>query len=113
MFGVANQLLACTALAIATTILLREGRRRVYALVTVLPLVFVATTTISAAVMSIQILYLPMTKAAATRSTGWVDTGVTTGLLACMVMVIGGSVARWVRTLRSPLPVMESGAPAQ
>ncbi len=54
-----------------------------------------------------------MTKAAATRSTGWVDTGVTTGLLACMVMVIGGSVARWVRTLRSPLPVMESGAPAQ
>jgi carbon starvation protein len=101
MFGVANQLLACTALAIATSILLREGRKRVYALVTVLPLVFVATTTISAAVMSITLIYLPMTRNPATSSTGWVDTGVTTGLLACIVMVIGGSAARWAKTLRS------------
>jgi len=104
MFGVANQLLACTALAIATTILLREGKRRVYALVTLLPLVFVATTTISAAVMSITIIYLPMTQSPATRITGWVDTGVTTGLLACIVMIITGSVARWVRTLRATPP---------
>jgi len=34
------------SLAIATTILLREAERRIYALVTILPLVFVATTTI-------------------------------------------------------------------
>jgi len=102
MFGVANQLLACTALAIATTILLREAKKRVYALVTVLPLTFVATTTISAAVMSITTIYLPMTRSDATRATGWVDTAVTSGLLACMAMVITGSVARWVRTLRTP-----------
>ncbi len=110
MFGVANQLLACTALAIATTILLREGRRRVYALVTALPLAFVATTTISAAVMSITMIYLPMTASAATRGTGWVDTGVTTGLLACMAMVITGSAARWARTLRAPpaAPALQS-----
>jgi carbon starvation protein len=101
MFGVANQLLACTALAIATTILLREAPRRVHALVTVLPLAFVATTTCSAAVMSITTLYLPMTENPATRATGWVDTLVTTGLLACMVMVIAGSATRWVRTLRA------------
>jgi carbon starvation protein len=100
MFGVANQLLACTALAVATTILLREGKRRIYALVTLLPLAFVATTTISAAVMSITIIYLPMTHNAATRSTGWVDTGVTTGLLACIVMIITGSAFRWLRTLK-------------
>jgi carbon starvation protein len=101
MFGVANQLLACTALAVATTILLRESKKRVYALVTVLPLVFVATTTISAAVMSITMIYLPLTQNPATRSTGWVDTGVTTGLLACMTMVILGSAARWAKTLRT------------
>jgi carbon starvation protein len=102
MFGVANQLLACTALAIATTILLREAKRRVYALVTFLPLCFVATTTISAAVMSILTIYLPMTRSDATRFTGWVDTGVTSGLLACMAMVLTGSAVRWIRTLRGP-----------
>ena len=90
MFGVANQLLACAALAVATTILLREAPRRVYALVTVLPLVFVATTTISAAVMSISIIYLPMTRVTATRSTGLVDTGVTLGLPLCIWMVLAG-----------------------
>jgi len=110
MFGVANQLLACTALAIATTILLREGRRRIYSLVTVLPLAFVATTTISAAVMSILIIYLPMTRSPATSTTGWVDTGVTTGLLACIVMVIGGSAARWIKTLRGPVAPDMHGA---
>src|SRR5262249_3290835 len=34
MFGVANQLLASAALCVATTIILRDGRRRRYALVT-------------------------------------------------------------------------------
>jgi carbon starvation protein len=112
MFGVANQLLACAALAIGTTILLREAKRRVYALVTLLPLMFVATTTISAAVMSILVIYLPMTQSPATRYTGWVDTGVTTGLLACIVMIILGSVARWVRTLRAT-PPHDQGQPEE
>ncbi len=112
MFGVANQLLACTALSIATTILLREARRRVHALVTLLPLAFVATTTISAAVMSILTLYLPMTKNPATRATGWVDTAFTTGLLACIVMVITGSAARWVQTLRARRPADTGAVPA-
>ena len=38
MFGIANQLLACTALCVGTTILLREAPKRVYALVTLVPL---------------------------------------------------------------------------
>jgi hypothetical protein len=38
MFGVANQLLACTALCVGTTIVLREAPKRQYALVTLLPL---------------------------------------------------------------------------
>jgi len=70
----------------------------------------VATTTISAAVMSILIIYLPMTRSPATSTTGWVDTGVTTGLLACIVMVIGGSAARWIKTLRGPVAPDMHGA---
>jgi carbon starvation protein len=112
MFGVANQLLACTALAIATTILLREGARLSYALVAFLPLLFVATTTASAAVMSITTLYLPMTHDGSTRLTGWVNVVVTSGLLACMAMVIFGSAARWTVMLRTSQEARRPGAAA-
>ena len=105
MFGVANQLLACTALAVATTILLREAKKRRYALVTGLPLAFVGTTTITAAVESIRILYLPMMNEPATRTRGLVNASVTAILLGCVLMILGGSVARWVRLLRTrPAP---------
>jgi len=110
MFGVANQLLACTALAVATSILLREGKRRAYALVTVLPLAFVATTTISAAVMSITTIYLPMTENPATSTTGWVDTAVTSGLLACIAMILVGSAVRWARMLKGEPLAMPAAA---
>ncbi len=53
MFGIANQLLACAALAVATTVILREGKRRAYAWVTLAPLIFVSGTTITAGIESI------------------------------------------------------------
>ena len=48
MFGMANQLLAVIALAVVTTILFNTGRGR-YAPVTLLPMLFVATTTTTTA----------------------------------------------------------------
>ena len=47
MFGIANQLLAVLALALVTTWLINTGRRR-YAAVTVLPMLFVTATTMTA-----------------------------------------------------------------
>ncbi len=44
MFGMANQLLAVIALAVVTTVIINSGRGR-YAPVTLLPMLFVATTT--------------------------------------------------------------------
>jgi carbon starvation protein len=97
MFGVANQLLASAALCVATTIILREARNKAYALVTLAPLAFVATTTITAGVQAIRTLYLPMTRAddPATVSVGRVNLAVTATLLACIALVIAGSVRRW------------------
>src|SRR6185369_12775721 len=46
MFGVANQMLAVMALAVATVVIVRSGKGR-YALVTLLPMFFVTTTTMS------------------------------------------------------------------
>ena len=59
MFGVANQLLAFVALAVATTILINMGRLK-YAWVTFLPLCFLATTTLTAGYMSMRDSFWPM-----------------------------------------------------
>jgi carbon starvation protein len=101
MFGIANQLLACAALCVATTIILREAPRKQYAWITLGPLAFVATTTISAGVQSVRLIYYPMTQVAATRTTGIVNLIVTSALLVGMTFVIVGSLRRWLGSLRA------------
>jgi len=52
MFGIANQLLAAMALSIGTTVIIKSGKAR-YAWVTILPLSFVAVTTLTAGWLTI------------------------------------------------------------
>ncbi|MBX3209755.1 MAG: carbon starvation protein A [Labilithrix sp.] len=104
MFGIANQLLACTALCVATTILLREAKKKRYALITIAPLVFVGTTTITAGVESVRLIFLPMLDKPATYTTGIVNVVVTSLLLGCVTLVIVGSAIRWWALYRAPLP---------
>ena len=59
MFGVANQLLATTALIIGTTIILKNNRNKWYALITFLPMLFMLVTTIDAGIENIFSNYLP------------------------------------------------------
>jgi carbon starvation protein len=101
MFGVANQLLATAALAVGTTILLREAPRASHALVTLLPMLFVATTTISAGVLSVVQIYVPMSRAPETRLVGTVNATVTTALLVGVIVLLVGCVARWPAILRA------------
>ncbi len=96
MFGVANQLLASVALCVGTTIILREASDKRYAVVTLLPLAFVSTTTITAGVQAIRTLYLPMMAAPATATMGTVNVVFTSVLLVCVALVIGGSMRRWL-----------------
>jgi carbon starvation protein len=58
LFGISNQLLACIALVIGTTVIIRSGKLR-YVWVTLVPAVFVMTVTFSAAAISITRQYLP------------------------------------------------------
>lgn len=53
MLGIANQLLATIALAVGTTYLLQHAPKRIYALCTGIPLVFVLVTTFTATIESI------------------------------------------------------------
>ena len=102
MFGIANQLLACAALCVGTTIVLREASKKSYALITILPLSFVGTTTITAGIQSVYKLYYPMTQVAATKVTGFVNLIVTSSLLVCIVFVIFGSARRWLAMVMPP-----------
>ncbi len=58
MFGIANQLLAAIALCLLTTWIFKEGRGR-YAWVTILPMLFVTTTTFTAAAQMLQTRFWP------------------------------------------------------
>jgi carbon starvation protein len=102
MFGIANQLLACTALCVGTTIILREGKKKSFALVTLCPLLFVGTTTIAAGIESVRGIFLPLVANPATRTLGVVNVVVTSVLLVCVTMVIVGSAWRWWALAHAP-----------
>ena len=58
MFGVANQLLGCVALAVATTVLITQGKAR-YTWVTLAPLFFLAINTFYGGFLNIRDNYWP------------------------------------------------------
>jgi carbon starvation protein len=100
MFGIANQMLAVIALAVLTVILVRSGRRR-YFWVTVGPMLFVATTTTTAA---LEMLYghwltigTQLSKAAADRavlSSAAISAGLIVAMLVCIYTIIAAGIVR-------------------
>jgi len=101
MFGMANQLLAVIALAVATTVIVNAGRGR-YAPVTLIPMAFVATTTTTTGVMEISGRFWGMTQAPATAVQGWLNIGLTAMLLVCATIIVGSAARVWVAALNRP-----------
>jgi carbon starvation protein len=107
MFGIANQLLAAIALCLLTTWLFREGRGR-YAWVTILPMLFVTTTTLTAAAQMLQTRFWPdlMTgiKAGNFSQTlrGGLSGGAILALVAAYVILLANAIARWVSDKNRP-----------
>ena len=96
MFGIANQMLAVIALSVVTAYLAIEGRTK-YLWVTVLPLLFVATTTFTAGaeMLSMQIngIKVQMLNAPADRNTAILVQSVVLGgliffMLGCGAIII-------------------------
>ena len=102
MLGIANQLLATIALAVGTTYLLRHARKRVYALCTGLPLVFVVATVFTAGVLSIQMWWA---KAAEATGTAQFLLRLACFLASIMLVLTGviivDAVRSWYSILRS------------
>jgi carbon starvation protein len=101
MFGMANQLLAVIALAIVTTVIINSGRGR-YAPVTVLPMIFVATTTTTAAYYEItEKFYGTMIKKNGEMIRGYLNIGFTAMLLVCVVVIIGSAIVKCAATWKT------------
>lgn len=88
LFGVANQLLASMALAIGTTILYRMGKGR-YAWTTIVPMVFLAVTTVAAGYLNITTNYLP--------KGNYLLAGASAIMIVLVVFVISDAVRTWSR----------------
>ena len=98
MFGMANQLLAVIALAVVTTVMINSGRGR-YAAVTLLPMVFVATTTATTGYFEITGKFWTMVQTGSVVR-GWLNIGLTSMLLVCAAVILASASGRWLETLR-------------
>src|SRR5947209_8153800 len=102
MFGIANQLLSAVALCVATTIIINSGKAR-YCWTTLLPLSFVATTTLVAGWESITDIFWPLAQKPDTAAQGYLDTLLTAVLMAASVIILLDSLRRSTRGSRGCL----------
>jgi carbon starvation protein len=100
MFGIANQMLAVIALAVVTTVLAREGKRK-YLWVTAAPMVFVATTTTTAAVEMLVGHQLTLSTQLAKSAPDYgvvtsvlISAGLIVGMMVCTYVIVGVGVSR-------------------
>jgi carbon starvation protein len=109
MFGIANQLLAGCALAVGTTILINMGRAK-YMWVTLVPLCFVATTTLTAGFMSVRDNYWPKAVGPdpALHVQGYVNSICTSIMMVLAVVILFEAGRRCLAVLTGKVPVMEA-----
>jgi carbon starvation protein len=96
LFGMANQMLACVALCVGTTVIINSGRAR-YAWVTITPLAFISVIEMIAGYQNIAYNYWPLTANPETSFRGFLYTIITASLMLGLTIVVVGSVRKWYR----------------
>ena len=100
MFGTANQLLATIALVIGTSFIINRGRTK-YAWVTILPMIFVGITTVTAAFLNIKNIYIPQARVPATMLPGLINLILTVCILICVAIIIFNAVPAWFKAFKT------------
>ena len=95
MFGVANQLLATVALVIGTSVILKSNRKKAYALITFLPMLFMLATTVTAGAMNIFINYLPQNS-----FNGNLNALLSAAMLLLVAIIVIDSSVKWALYLK-------------
>ncbi|HTY13508.1 MAG TPA: carbon starvation protein A [Candidatus Omnitrophota bacterium] len=90
MFGVANQLLATTALAIGTTIIMKNNRNKLYGLITFIPMLFMLATTVDAGIENIFGNYLPQQS-----FNGYLNAFLSAAMIGLVLIIIADSCVKW------------------
>lgn len=88
LFGMANQMLACVALAVCTTWLINTGRVK-YAWVTMTPLAFISVIELTAGYQNVFNNYLPKQL--------YLNVWITAALMIGLVIVVVGAALKWYR----------------
>ncbi len=96
MFGATNQTLSAVALAIGTTILLRIGRKKVYALITFVPCVLITVTTLAAGMMNVR-TYLAKDQ--------MLNVWLSVFVILLVVMILADNIRVWLKLLRTDQPM--------
>jgi carbon starvation protein len=102
MFGIANQLLAVLALALVTTLLINSGRAR-YAPLTLLPMLFVTSTTLTAGGQMVGVDFPAMIRAGQ-QLKGVLNIALTLFVMASVGMLLLMAASRWVAVLAGMVP---------
>jgi carbon starvation protein len=105
MFGIANQLLAVLALTLVTTLLVNTGRGR-YASVTILPMLFVISTTMSAGVKMVGVSFPAMYAAGQTVKAA-LCIALTVFVMASVMTLLLMAASRWVAVFGGMVPVRD------
>ncbi len=98
MFGIANQLLAVVALCLVTTMLINSGRAR-FAPITVIPMLFVTATTMTAGAQMIPQFVQLMDRGVWGPIKGTLNIGLTVFVIACVGSLLLIAASRWVVVL--------------
>jgi len=114
MFGIANQMLAVVALTVVTTVMINSGRGR-YAPLTILPMLFVISTTLTAGYQMITGPFASM------LADGWkiggmnqkliqgvLNIGFTAFVIGSMIVILAQALTRWGRVAQTPSAVVSN-----
>jgi len=111
LFGIANQLLATIALAVATAFLINMGKAR-YAILTAAPMLFVGVTTVTAGVLSVKNIFWPLVSKPGQQLTGYLDSILTSMFIFGVVLIVCDAARRWIAVLNgAPAPAESFGPP--
>jgi carbon starvation protein len=91
------------------------GRAK-YAWVSLMPMIFVGVTTVSAGVLTIPTIFWPLTHVPGQHMVGYLNSGLMTFFIISVLVVSFEAVRRWIKTLSGePIPpeafgpIMEMG----
>ena len=105
MFGSANQLLATIALVVGTSYIINRGKIK-YAWITILPMIFVGVTTLTAGWQNIMNIYLPQAIDVKTRVSGVINLTLTVIIVICVLIILFEAIPKWIKVWQGKQPVI-------